>query len=434
MLNRTVKGKNGKNRKITDFVYLINSARYHDKLKIFRMISAENKIPVLVELSDYSAITILKQLKDYEIIDLIEASASDDAVELLEHLDKKRRNKILQRLPIKSRRRLVKLLSYSSDTAGGLMQSEIITINEHDSIKEAIYKIQDPRIRIKFNNIYAIGKGGILKGVISLNRLIRTNPKRQIRDIMLKNIVSVHSNVDQEHVAKLFRTYRLYSLPVVDKEKHLLGRITYDDIIDVVEEEIQEDMYKSVGLQGDEDVFDPIKKSVRGRAEWLIINLLTAFLAAGTIALFQNTIKELIILVVFMPVVAGMGGNAGTQTLTVVIRGIALGRLKFKDYSRLIVKEVGLGTINGIITGLIGGIIAYLMGADILIGVVIFLAMIVNLVNAGIVGVLIPLFLKKIGQDPALGSSIILTTFTDVIGFLSYLGIATIFIAVFHMH
>ncbi len=426
------KGKRNK-RAITDMVYAIDAAVYKDKIKIFRSIPEQKKISVLIEVSDYSEKTILKFLRDNEIVELVEKAESDDAVEILEHLEGRRRRRILNLISKEKKNKVVKLLKYAPDTAGGVMQSEIIVVNKKDTVKEALEKIRAPHIKIRFNNIYVLDRNGKLVGVVSLKNLIRANRYKKIYEIMRKNVISVHPKMDQEKVARIFRSHRLYSLPVVDGEERLLGRITYDDIIDIVEEEIQEDIYKTVGLRKDEDIFDPVRKVLKGRATWLILNLFTAFLAAATVSIFEGTLEKVIVLAVFMPVVAGMGGNAGTQTLTVVIRGIAIGRFKFKDYKKVVIKEVFLGFMNGVITGILGAAIAIMMGASAFIGLVIFLAMIVNLINAGISGTIIPVILRKLGQDPALGSGIILTTFTDVIGFLSYLGIATILINVFHL-
>ncbi len=426
------KGKRNK-RAITDMVYAIDAAVYKDKIKIFRSIPEQKKISVLIEVSDYSEKTILKFLRDNEIVELVEKAESDDAVEILEHLEGRRRRRILNLISKEKKNKVVKLLRYAPDTAGGVMQSEIIVVNKKDTVKEALEKIRAPHIKIRFNNIYVLDRNGKLVGVVSLKNLIRANRYKKIYEIMRKNVISVHPKMDQEKVARIFRSHRLYSLPVVDGEERLLGRITYDDIIDIVEEEIQEDIYKTVGLRKDEDIFDPVRKVLKGRATWLILNLFTAFLAAATVSIFEGTLEKVIVLAVFMPVVAGMGGNAGTQTLTVVIRGIAIGRFKFKDYKKVVIKEVFLGFMNGVITGILGAAIAIMMGASAFIGLVIFLAMIVNLINAGISGTIIPVILRKLGQDPALGSGIILTTFTDVIGFLSYLGIATILINVFHL-
>ena len=426
------KGKRNK-RAITDMVYAIDAAVYKDKIKIFRSIPEQKKISVLIEVSDYSEKTILKFLRDSEIVELVEKAESDDAVEILEHLEGRRRRRILNLISKEKKNKVVKLLKYAPDTAGGVMQSEIIVVNKKDTVKEALEKIRAPHIKIRFNNIYVLDRNGKLVGVVSLKNLIRANRYKKIYEIMRKNVISVHPKMDQEKVARIFRSHRLYSLPVVDGEERLLGRITYDDIIDIVEEEIQEDIYKTVGLRKDEDIFDPVRKVLKGRATWLILNLFTAFLAAATVSIFEGTLEKVIVLAVFMPVVAGMGGNAGTQTLTVVIRGIAIGRFKFKDYKKVVIKEVFLGFMNGVITGILGAAIAIMMGASAFIGLVIFLAMIVNLINAGISGTIIPVILRKLGQDPALGSGIILTTFTDVIGFLSYLGIATILINVFHL-
>jgi magnesium transporter len=268
---------------------------------------------------------------------------------------------------------------------------------------------------------------GKLSGVLSLRQLLLKRPETRLKDIMETDVIRVTADTDQEEVAQLVASYNLLAVPVVDPQNNLVGVITVDDVIDVIKDEATEDIYRLAGVAGDERVFTPAKESLRKRLPWLGVNLATAFLAASVVGLFTGTIDALPILAVFMPIVAGMGGNAATQTLTVIVRGIALGELTWGNSRKALLKEAVVGIGNGVALGLVAAAVAWATRGDPVLGIVLGTAMVINMFVAATAGVLIPLGLRAANVDPALASSVFITTMTDVFGFFSFLGLATIF-------
>ncbi|MCD6414784.1 MAG: magnesium transporter [Candidatus Diapherotrites archaeon] len=407
---------------------LLDQARGEYKSKIFLLLDDDVASDVILDVSDYTRQEILSHLTKGKITKLVEEMESDESTDLLTSLPRRLVKQILKYLTKKERTSIEKLLTYGEDTAGGLMKVEKVLIREDTLVGEAIEQIRKQNVE-NLHNVFVVDKKGRIKGVLPLRNLIIAKNNTKVSKIMDRKVVTANVSMDVEQVARLFKQYDLYSMPVVDSTNRIVGRITADDVMDVIEDEAEEDLYKLSGIGADERVYDPIQKAIRGRMPWLVVNLFTALLAALTVSLFEGTIQKLVLLAVFMPVVAGMGGNAGTQTLTVIIRGIALGHLNKKGMKRVILKELSLGLLNGILIGAITSIIAYLWKGKPLIGFVIFLAMVINLLVAGTVGTLIPIILKKLNIDPAVASSVIVTTFTDVIGFASFLGIATILLS-----
>jgi magnesium transporter len=275
--------------------------------------------------------------------------------------------------------------------------------------------------------LYVVDVRRHLVGVTSLRRLLLVSPETPLKRIMTAELTSVRVDTDQEEVARLVASYNLLAVPVVDEENKLVGIITVDDVIDVIKDEATEDIYRLAGVAGDERVFTPAPESLRKRLPWLGINLGTAFLAAGVVGLFTRTIDALPILAVFMPIVAGMGGNAATQTLTVIVRGIALGELTWGNSRKALLKEAAVGIGNGVVLGLIAAVVAWATRGDPVLGLVLGAAMVINMFVAATAGVLIPLGLRAANVDPALASSVFITTMTDVFGFFSFLGLATVF-------
>ena len=261
----------------------------------------------------------------------------------------------------------------------------------------------------------------------SLRRLLLVSPETPLKRIMTADPISARVDMDQEEVARLVASYNLLAIPVVDEHNKLVGVITVDDVIDVIKDEATEDLYRLAGVSSDERVFTPALESLRKRMPWLIVNLATAFLAAAVVGVFQQTIASWVALAVFMPIVAGMGGNAATQTLTVIIRGIALGELTWSNSRKALLKNVLVGVGNGVVVGAIAALVAWVMNGDFRLGIILAMAMVINLFVAGLVGTLIPLGLKALKIDPALASAVFITTFTDVCGFASFLGLATLF-------
>jgi magnesium transporter len=293
---------------------------------------------------------------------------------------------------------------------------------------EAITALQSSRDVEMVFYLYVIDARRHLVGVVSLRRLLLVSPPTPLKRIMTTDLISVRVDMDQEEVARQVASYNLLAIPVVDEENKLVGVITVDDVIDVIKDEATEDVYRLAGVSSDDRVFTGPSESLRKRLPWLVINLVTAFAAAFVVSLFQDTISVYTAVAFFMPVVAGMGGNAATQTLTVIVRGIALGELTWSNTRKALLKEAVVGLGNGFACGLIGGLVVWLAQGDPWLGVILGMAMIINMFVAATAGTLIPLSLRALKVDPALASSVFITTLTDVFGFFSFLGLATLFL------
>jgi magnesium transporter len=372
---------------------------------------------------------LFHQLDDDRLTLIINRLPPDDAVHLLTHMSEERRAAVLERVPVNHRADIDRLLRYEPRTAGALMTPRILALSESTTADDAINEIRRVGEQVEeASYLYVVDAERRLTGVVPLRRLVGAPPQQTLGQFMIEDPTFVTAKAHQEEVAKLVSKYNLLSIPVVDDDTgQLLGVITVDDVIEVIHEEATEDMYHMAGLSGEERVFSPFARTVNKRIPWMMMNLATAFLAASVVGMFSESIASVVALAVFMPVVAGMGGNMGTQTLTVTTRGLALGELQFSSAVRAILKQVGVGVSVGGIAGIVAGCFAYLWVGNPMFGGVLFLAMMVNMAIAGLTGAAIPLALKALGQDPALGSGIIVTAFTDIFGFLSFLGLATVF-------
>ncbi|MGM0603350.1 MAG: magnesium transporter [Bacillota bacterium] len=393
------------------------------------LLTIEDLADIFEESEKELQIDILKNKNSEEIIEIFSHMAADDITDILGLLSIQKRKELLRHMKQEEAEVVKKLLGYDKESAGGIMTTEYILLNKNLTTTEALKKIKDigPDTEI-IDTIFISDDQKKLVGAVDLREILSSSDDTKLSEIMEDKIITVTPDVDQEVVAQQVSKYDLPVMPVVNKRGILIGIITIDDIIDVIEAENTEDMYKMVGVHEEESVDSPLFKSVQRRLPWLFINLGTAFLAAFTVGMFEDIIAQVVALAVAMPIVAGMGGNAGSQTLSVVIRSIALGDVDFKDSWRLIFKEVMLGTINGAATGILTGVILYYMYGNHYLGIIIFLAMVLNLLLAGLFGFLIPLGLKSAGIDPALASAIFLTTITDVFGFFIFLGLAKTFL------
>jgi magnesium transporter len=391
------------------------------------LLAAERAGRTLRELPEALLADVLTQLDDARLTLIITRLPPDDAYRLLALVPEERRATVIAQVPAERRAELDHILHYPPGTAGALMTPRVLAMPEATTADAAINEIRRLGDTIEVASyLYVINGEGRLRGVVPLRRLVAAPAHQTLGELMIEDPVAITAQADQEEAARLVSKYNLLAIPVVDESRRLLGVITVDDVIEVIHEEATEDMYHIAGLSEDERVFSPFSRSVHKRTPWMIVNLATAFLAAGVVGLFQDTIAQMVVLAVFMPVVAGMGGNMGIQTLTVITRGLALGELQFSSALRAIVKQVGVGIVVGASAGLLTGAVAYLWQGKPMLGGVLFVAMIANMAVAGLAGAAIPLALKAVGQDPALGSGVIVTTFTDVFGFLSFLGLATI--------
>jgi magnesium transporter len=321
------------------------------------------------------------------------------------------------------------LLGHPDNTAGGRMTTDFVALNKEWSVEEALTYLRrtKPAAEQVFY-LYVVDGEHRLEGVVSLRQLVVAAPDERIGGLMTPDVMSVTASQDQEEVAREIQHYNFIALPVVDDARHLVGVVSVDDLMDVAEEEATEDMYRMVGLAEDESLLRPITRSVAPRLSWLLLNLLTAFAAAGMVATFEDTIQRAAVVAVFMPVIAGMGGNAGIQTITLMVRSIALRDVELGDVRYVLRRELAIGIINGVTVGLLVGVLAYAWKGNVALGVVAGLAMLLNMATAVTVGVLVPVTLKALRLDPALASGVLVTTFTDVLGFFFFLGLATLMV------
>ena len=412
-----------------DIAELIDELEEEDRLRLFSLLDVDKASDVILELSDTSREELIGDLSNEQLSDIVEEMDSDDAADFIAELPDDQAKAILDAIEPEESKDVKELLKYPGDSAGGIMQSELVSVGHEATINDAFQAVANAKDDIEnIYNIFVVEDNDRLIGVVPLQRLITTKRFTPVVDLIEKDIISVPVDMDQEDVARLFRKYDLVSAPVIDAEKRLLGRITIDDIMDTVEEETSEDIYRIAGLGEDDTVFNKTSESVKKRLPWLYLNLITALASVLVIGFFEDTIKIMVALVFFMPVVAGLGGNAGSQTLTLIVRGMALGEITFENAKRALIRQVTVGVANGIAVGVVIGIIAWLWKGLPILGLILGLAMIISIFAGTLVGALIPLALKRLKLDPALGSHIFLTAFTDAFGFLSFLGLATIFL------
>ncbi|PPR46835.1 MAG: Magnesium transporter MgtE [Alphaproteobacteria bacterium MarineAlpha5_Bin9] len=384
---------------------------------------------ILTYLNDGIKEEIINKIDLQDLAEELKELETDDALDVVEDLEKSDQEIILKSLPISERKLIEEGLTFPEDSAGRLMQRKFVSINSNWNVGEAIDYLRSQRknLPIDFYEIYLIDSKNKISGIVSLGRIMSSK-----RDVALINIQHKETRVinyltDQEDVAYQFTKYALVSAPVVDDYNHVIGSITVDDVVEVIEEEREEDILKLGGV-GQIDIFEATINTIKSRFSWLLINLLTAIVASIVIAFFQASIEKVVALAVLMPIVASMGGNAGTQTMTVAVRAIATRELTPNNTFKIISKEIFVGIINGLIFAVITGIISAYWFSDNFLGFILAIAMVANLLIAGFVGAVIPITLHKLKIDPALASGVLLTTITDVFGFLSFLGLATFFL------
>ena len=363
-----------------------------------------------------------------DIAKLLHELPSDDAAALIDYLPEELSREVLELMRRRESGQVESLLEYGEQTAGRIMNPAVFALNEDLTVGEAITALQSSRDVEMVFYLYVVDVRRHLVGVTSLRRLLLVSPETPLKRIMTPDIISVRVDTDQEEVARQVASYNLLAVPVVDEENKLVGVVTVDDVIDVIKDEATEDLLRLAGVSGDERIATPAGEALRKRLPWLGVNLVTAFVAASVVALFEGTISQVTALAVFMPIVAGMGGNAATQTLTVIVRGLALGELSWVNARKALAKEAVIGTGNGLALGVVAAGVAWLTKSDPILGLLLGMAMVCNMFVAATAGTLVPLGLKALKVDPALGSSVFITTFTDVVGFASFLGLATVFL------
>jgi magnesium transporter len=384
---------------------------------------------VLPRLDDAVMKSLVEELPSEVIARAIHELDEDDAVELLEDVDEARQDEILALVPAPDRRVVREGLSFPEESAGRLMQRDLIAVPDFWTVGQVIdYCRETDDLPDDFYEIFVVDPAYHPLGSVALNTLMRCKRPTLLRDIMDKGGTIIPVSMDQEEVAYLFQQYRMTSAPVTDENGRLVGVIMFDDIAEVIEEETEEDMMRLSGVVADGDLFEPALRTVRTRSTWLLVNLATAILASGVIALFEAAIEKIVALAILMPIVASMGGNAGTQTLAVAVRALATREVTAANAGRVVGKEALVGAVNGVVFALVMGLIAAAWFQSPSIGWVIAAAMVVNMLVAGVAGALIPLALARVGVDPAVAAGVFVTTVTDVIGFLAFLGLAALFL------
>lgn len=381
------------------------------------------------ELDDELQSQMLSKMPPKYVAAIISELDSDDALSLLENIDEDARKDVIHNLSASTRIALVEGLSFPEYSAGRLMQREFVAIPQFWTVGKTIdyLRAAGDDLPDYFYDLFVITPTYRVVGEIPLSRVIRARRSEKIDHLKLDDIHPVPATMNQEEVAQMFMREDITSAPVVDEEERLIGMITIDDVVDVIDEEAQEDMLRMSGV-GESDLYRAVISTASSRFRWLFINLFTALMAATVISFFSDTIQQLVALAVLMPIVAGMGGNAGTQALAVAVRSLATNELSRVNERRVLMKEVGVGAINGLLFAVMIGTTAGLWFQSPMLGCVIGAAMIINLITAGFFGAFIPIVLDRIGADPAVASSVFLTTMTDIVGFFAFLGLATIFL------
>ena len=399
------------------------------RLSLLNIISNKFDPEILTYLNDSLRDEIFETLDIKQLANNARELDTDDAVDLVEDLEKEDQDTFLENLDEEERNLIEEGLNYPEDSAGRLMQREFVALDESWNVGQAIDYLRGNKKNLPedFYDIYLTDLDKKVQGVVPLGRLMGSKRDINLNSIINKELRLIEVNMDQEEVAYLFNKYGLVSAPVIDEQKKIIGSITVDDVVDVIEEEREEDILKLGGV-GHTDIYNTVIDTTRSRISWLIVNLMTAVVASLVIGLFEAAIEKVVALAILMPIVASMGANAGTQTLTVAVRALAVKELTTSNALKIIIKETVIGSINGIIFAIIISLVSIYWFQDLMLGIILGLAMVLNLILAGFAGTIIPLALEKMRIDPALASAVILTTITDVFGFLSFLGLATLFL------
>ncbi len=412
-----------------DVAYILEALPLDDRLKVWDLVKAERDGEILLEVSDAVRQTLIADMDSQELLAAAEQLDTDELADLAPDLPKDVLQDLMFSLDAQNRERLQSALSYPEDAVGALMDFDIVTIREDITLEVALrYLRRLGNLPDHTDKLFVVDRSDILRGVLPLKRMVVHELDANVADVMAEDAVVFHPEDVADEAAKAFERYDLVTAPVVDSNNKLVGRITVDAVMDFIRDEAESDKLSMAGLREEEDFFASVWKSVQNRWAWLAINLITALIASRVIGLFEGSIEKIVALAALMPIVAGIGGNSGNQTTTMIVRGLALGQISSHNMNSLIQKELGVALLNGLIWGGVLGLIAYILYGNYELGLVMMSAMTLNLLLAAIMGVMIPLVMSKFGRDPAVGSSVLITAMTDSGGFMIFLGLATIFL------
>ncbi len=412
-----------------DCAHLLESIPPSERPQIWSLISSDQRAEVLPHLNDEVRSGLLEGMDSQELADAASQIDADDMADLLQDMSYSQTQEVLQSMDELNRRQVEEILSYPEDSAGGLMNTDTIEIRSDIDLDVVLrYLRMRGTLPEGTDNLMVVDRDNTFLGILPIATLLTHDPESRVEEVMEKECDVISAEMEDTEVANLFESRDLISAPVLNKRGKLIGRITIDDVVDVIRDDADHNLLGRAGLDEEEDMFAPVGVSVRRRTIWLGINLATAFLASWVIGQFEATLQQVIALAVLMPIVASMGGIAGGQTLTLVVRGLALNQISDSNTRWLIAKEGAVGVLNGTLWAIVVGLIAWLWFGDGELGIIIAAAMTINLIIAALSGVVIPVVQKRIGIDPALAGYVVLTTVTDVVGFLSFLGLATLFL------
>jgi magnesium transporter len=412
-----------------DVAYILEALPLEQRLDIWELVKAERDGEILLEVSDAVRQTLIADMDSDELLAAAGLLDADELADLAPDLPKDVLQDLLESLDIGNRERLQSALAYDEDAVGALMDFDIVTIREDITLEVALrYLRRIGRLPDHTDKLFVVDRNNILRGVLPLKRLVVSDPELEVTAVMADDTVAFHPEDKADEAAQAFERYDLVTAPVVDDKNKLIGRLTVDTVMDFIREEAESEMLSMAGLREEEDLFASVWKSVQNRWTWLAVNLVTAFVASRVIGIFEGSIERIVALAALMPIVAGIGGNSGNQTITMIVRGLALGQIASHNMKSLIMKELGVSLLNGLLWGSVLGLAAYWLYHSVALGIVMTAAMTLNLLLAAFMGVVIPLVMSKFGRDPAVGSSVLITAMTDSGGFFIFLGLATIYL------
>lgn len=412
-----------------DIAYILESLPYDQRQLVWDSVKSEDDGEILLEVSDAVRESLIETMDKDELVAAVEDLDADELADLAPDLPRQVVYEVMGTLDEAERAQLQSALSYEEDQVGALMDFDVVKIRADVSCEVVLrYLRRFDELPDHTDKIFVVDEGEVVRGILSIRKLLVSDPDAEVADIMASDFVSFHPEDDAEEAAKAFERYDLVTAPVVDANGCLVGRLTVDEMVDVIREESESDMLSLAGLKEGEDLFAPVFDSIRNRWGWLAINLCTAFIASRVIGMFEGSIEKLVALAALMPIVAGIGGNSGNQTITMIVRALAMGQMQISEAWRLWRKEIGVSLINGLVWGGVIGAVAAALYGSISLGLVMVSAMTLNLILAATMGVLIPTLMQKFGRDPALGSSVLITACTDSGGFFIFLGLASLFL------
>ncbi|MBA0903249.1 MAG: magnesium transporter [Candidatus Nitrotoga sp.] len=413
----------------SDIAFILEALPIEQRLLVWDLVKADRDGEILIEVSDSVRESLIATMSREELREAAEQLDTDEIADLAHDLPQAVIRDVFKSLSMEEREQLRAAMSYPEDAVGALMDFDMMTIREDVSLEVVLrYLRRFDEMPDHTDQLFVVDRDDIFQGVLPLNRLLVNEPEVTVGQLMLTDTIKLHSDDRAEQAAQAFERYNLVSAPVVEESGKLVGRVTVNTVMDYIRSESEADILNTAGLRGEEDIFASVWKSVKNRWMWLALNLCTAFFASRVIGEFENTIEKLVALATLMPIVAGIAGNSANQTATIIIRSLALGQLSPANARRLISKEISIGGLNGLIWGGVAGLFAYFLYKSALLGIILTGAMVLNLLLGALAGLLIPLFMQRIGRDPAIGSSVMLTAITDSGGFFIFLGLAALFL------